>query len=692
MRTGLRRWAAIVTLALAPLQAADLKLSGFGLLKNLELRGALRLLLDDGTERTVFDASFIEDAALVLNAELVEEGFFASEVEAVWRDPAGDEHRIRLDAQLTRTLPRDAVAVSLKLIARPGVRATVQRVRIRGLQAFERAEGRRFFRPDSGLFTPDSARAWSEARMGSGAGELEEALRALGHAEARVRVTQVDLDEASGRVEIEVEVTEGPLYRVDDVGLRVDEGERQPVSVLDGIVGQPWTRASALDAGQALRREFEKRGYPDVSVMWETDAGEPTEDGSERPLRVTARVRPGAEIRVGAVRFEGEVRTREGLLKERTRELRPGDLFDTAEVEAARLRLGRLGVFRRVEVVEADTAPGERSVTFALREDAPWEAAWMLGYGSYEQVRVGIEVSRRNVWGLAHRTRFEAVQSLKGTRADYRYTVPTLFRDTVEATARVFGLQREEQSFDRREYGASVEARRQLPWIKALGTVGFTYEVLSASDVELGTTVTEVEDATVASLDLGLTRDGRDNPIRPTRGVRWSAQAQLARPELGGEVEYERLELAWSWHRPLGDERWLHVGVSQGLLFDHGGDIPLNKLFYPGGESSIRGYAQGEATQRDSAGRFVGVRSAWLVNVEFEQLVTGRWTAVVFTDVLGTAVVMEDWPGDETLASVGLGVRYQSPIGPIRLEYGRNVNPRDGDPGGTLHFSIGFPF
>jgi outer membrane protein insertion porin family len=693
MTGDFKKWTAIIALALLPARAAELELDGFGLLRNLELRGALNLLLDDGKKRTEFDASFIEDAALVLNSELVEEGYFAAEVEAVWTTPAGEEKSARLDARLTQTLPRDTRATRLRLIARPGVRATVERVRIRGLDALTRGEGRRFFRPDTGLFTPDAARAWSEARMRRGASGLEEALRGLGYADARVEVGEVDLDEQSGRVEIDVAVRQGPLWRVSDAGVRVDEGERsEGGAVLDDLVARAWTRTKSLDAAQALRREYEQRGYPDVAVTWEVVNGEPEEDGAVLPVRVTARVRPGVETRVGAVEFDGARRTRASLLEERTRELRTGDYFDPAEVEAARLRLARLGVFRRVETVETDTAPGERAVTFVLREEAAWEAAWMLGYGSYEQVRAGVEVSRRNVWGLAHRTRFEAVQSLKGTRADYRYTVPTLFGDTVEATGRVFGLLREEPSFDRVEYGAAVEARRQVPWIEATGTVGFTYEVLSASNVALGTTVDEVEDATVASLDLGLTRDRRDNPIRPTRGVRWSAQAQLARPELGGEVEYERLELAWSWHRPLGEERWLHVGVSQGLLFDRGGDVPVNKLFFPGGESSIRGYAQGEATQRDGAGLFVGVRSAWLVNLEFEQLVTGRWTVVLFADVLGTATHAEDWPGDETLGSAGLGVRYQSPIGPVRLEYGHNVNPRSGDPDGTLHFSIGFPF
>lgn len=672
---------------------AELKLEGFGLLRNFELRGALGLLLDDGTEREYFNASFIEDAALVLNSELVEEGYFAAEVEAVWKDAAGEEMSARLDAELTRTLPRETRATELRLIARPGVRATVRRVRITGLEAIARSEGRQFFRPDAGLFTPDVARAWSEARMRRGAAGLAEALRGLGYVEAEVEVTKVDLDEASGRVELDVVVNEGSLWRVSEAGVRVDEGERVVGEAgVENLVGRVWTRMVALDAGQVLRREFEQAGFPDVEVTWETEPGAVDAEAGVRPVRVTARVRPGLETRVGEVRFEGVVRTQAGLLEERTRELRAGDLLDPAEVEKARLRLARLGVFRRVEVVEDEVAPGERAVTFVLTEDAAWEAAWMLGYGSYEQVRAGVEVSRRNVWGLAHRTRFEAVQSLKGTRADYRYTVPTLFSDTVEATGRVFGLLREEPSFDREEYGVAVEARRQVPWIDALGTVGFTYEVLSASDVALFTTVDEVEKATVASLDFGLTRDRRDNPIRPTRGGRWSAQVRLARPELGGEVEYERVELAWSWHRPLGEERWLHVGVSQGLLFDRGGEVPVNKLFFPGGESSIRGYAQGEATRRDAGGLFVGVRSAWLVNVEFEQLITGRWTAVLFTDVLGTAAHAEDWPGDETLGSVGLGVRYQSPIGPVRLEYGHNVNPRSGDPDGTLHFSIGFPF
>lgn len=694
MRARASLLAALLVTTQSAARATELSLEGFGPLRNRELRTAITLLLDDGRERAEFDALFVEDAALVLNSELVEEGYFSAEVEAMWRAADGAEGRVRLDARLTESPPRDLRATSLRLIARPGVRAVVERVEFSGLSVIKEEDARRYFMPESGWFTPDAARAWSEARMRRAAVRLRDTLLTRGHLDATVAPRVVRLDPATGRAELAVDVFEGPVWTVAEAAISSDgaEPDAEARAALDSLIAQPWAGAAAQDAAQAIRRAYQRRGFPDVAVEWGAEpitTAEPA-DGT-RAVRVTARTRPGEATRLAGVRFDGVARTRPELLRERSAELRAGDVFDPVKVEEARLRLARLGVFRRVETDAEPAGPGERTAVFSLREEVPWETAWMLGYGSYEQLRGGVEVTRRNLWGLAHRTRFEAVQSFKGTRADYRYTVPTFFKDTVEATGRVFGLSREEPSFDRREYGAAVEARREVPWIGALGTAGFSYEVLRASDVELGATTPGADEAAVAALDLGLTRDRRDNPIRPTSGSRWSAQAQLARPELGGEVSYERVELAWSWHRPLGEDRWLHLGVSQGWIFD-GADAPLNKLFYPGGESSIRGYGEGEATQRDATGRYVGVRSATLANLELEQRVTGRWSAVLFLDVLGTAVNAEDWPGEETLGSAGAGVRYQSPIGPVRLEYGRNLKRRPGDPSGALHFSIGFPF
>jgi outer membrane translocation and assembly module TamA len=121
-------------------------------------------------------------------------------------------------------------------------------------------------------------------------------------------------------------------------------------------------------------------------------------------------------------------------------------------------------------------------------------------------------------------------------------------------------------------------------------------------------------------------------------------------------------------------------------------DLPFNRRFFPGGENSIRGYQEGEASPQDAQGKEVGAECFVLGNVEFEQALTRSFSFVAFVDALGYAREVEHYPASTALVSVGGGIRWKTIVGPVRLEYGHNLNPREGDPSGTLHFSLGFPF
>jgi outer membrane translocation and assembly module TamA len=164
---------------------------------------------------------------------------------------------------------------------------------------------------------------------------------------------------------------------------------------------------------------------------------------------------------------------------------------------------------------------------------------------------------------------------------------------------------------------------------------------------------------------------------------------------LGGSVDYQRIEFGGSYHAPWGQGRWVHVGLNHGIVTTIGTNdatLPVNKRFFPGGDNSIRGYQDGEATPIDADGKFVGAKSYLLLNLELEQALTNKWSAVLFGDALGTAVRLADYPFAEKLYSVGIGLRYQTIIGPLRVEDGRNLDPRPRDPSGSLLFSVGFPF
>ena len=689
---------ALCVLAMMPAVAwagekpAKLTVSGLGWWDNREQRVTLERIL--GEERgPAVDANTVEDAVLLIVSSLAGEGFLRPSIRARLTLTDGRREEFVFDATLSTLLPRDLKAVAVRLEVTEGVRSVVEVVEITGLTAIKQEEALGYFRPNQVPLVGTEARAYSPAKLRRAQASLEEALRQDGYADATVKATVARDDARTGEVDVRVEVNEGPRWMVTDV--KIEGAETTPVIILpeDLPLQEPWSRLWQQDATERVRREFYKAGYADAVVAVDAVASDAM-DG-RRSVAVTVRVTPGQAVTLGGVRFEGNEHTREQVMRRRVR-ADEGDPLNPLALERARYRISRLGVFRSVEVEYEPPAGEVRDAVFTVEELPRWDASLLAGYGSYEQVRGGVEWQQVNLFGRAHTSRFQLVQSLKSTRGEYSYTVPELFGESVDGTARLFGLRREEQAFDREEYGGTAGVRRRIPWIRAEGSLAYTYQSLSNQDNRLTTRALDEDNVKVASIDLGLTKDRRDNPLRPRRGYRLFAQAELASESLGGEVDYQSFDLGATYHTRWGRSRWFHFGLTHGAITQLGAAdgqlIPVNKRFYPGGDSSIRGYQKDEAAPRGPDGRFVGAETYTLLNVELEQAITNTWSVVVFFDALGEAAELAAYPWDERLYSVGLGVRYQTIVGPVRLEYGRNVNPRADDPSGTLHFSVGFPF
>jgi outer membrane protein insertion porin family len=217
--------------------------------------------------------------------------------------------------------------------------------------------------------------------------------------------------------------------------------------------------------------------------------------------------------------------------------------------------------------------------------------------------------------------------------------------------------------------------------------------VLNAADADPGISAQGLPAANVGGVIGELQHDRRDNPLYPRRGYKVFSRFEIGAEPLGGDANYQRFETAAAWHVPLYHGAWLNLGVSHGVVLSASAeDLPFNRRFFPGGENSIRGYQEGEASPRDDQGELVGAESFVLGNVEFEQALTRSFSFVVFVDALGFARQLKDYPASTGLIAAGGGLRWKTIVGPVRLEYGHNLNPRPGDPSGTVHFSLGFPF
>lgn len=675
-----------------PAEPAEIEVNGLGWLKNREQRRALERLLS--TERgPTLDANAIEDAEFLLMSALVEQGYLKPVITTRITGPDGAETSFVFDASLETPLERSLEARRLELEVERGVRYRFTRVRFNGLQAVPAEEAETFFLGERVLIGRGAAQAYSPARLNRAVSGLEAELRRLGYAEATVRASDVRLDDRTGEVEVDVDVVEGARWEA--TGLRTEGAESEVGGLsLQPFVGQPWTQYWEQDVAEAIRNHFYRKGYADVRVRMSRTTGAPL--NGVKHVEALARIEPGPRVTVGEVRFEGAQKTSRTVLARRVRAT-PGEPLDPLSIEQARFRLGRLGVFDRVDVrYEPDSGP-VRDPVFVVKEGRELEANLLLGYGSYEQLRGGVELRQFNLFGRAHQSRLLLVQSLKSSRGEYSYTVPELFGESLDGTARVFGLQREEISFVRQEYGANFSLAAPLRFLGANATAGYTYQALLNDDNTLTTRTADEQHVTAASVDVTIVRDRRDNPLRPRRGYRAYVQAETASEYLGGTVDYQRLEFGGSYHHPAGRGRWIHVGLNHGAITTFGSqtddsELPVNKRFFPGGDNSIRGYQSGEAAPRGADGRFIGAKTYLLLNLELEQALTTKWSVVAFVDALGTAARLADYPFADKLFSVGLGVRYQTLIGPVRLEYGRNVDPRVDDPSGTLLLSVGFPF
>ncbi|MCF3649083.1 BamA/OMP85 family outer membrane protein [Synoicihabitans lomoniglobus] len=686
-------------LATAVAAQPEITVDGTGWLKDGRIERAVRSL-NSTSDATVINANAVEDAVFFAISAVAEDGYLKPTVEAQIERENGESFTHEFDESFANLLPRPLRAVRVDLQVKRGVRYYFDAVIVEGVEPLLAAEDAgKLVVPQAGILALARERVFTPDRLRTGLDQIELALHEKGYAESRTEVVREQQNDETGAVNVSIRVTPGPRWEVGEVTMsEAAEGVVLPSGTV--APGTVWTIGWEQDLVESVRRAHFVAGYPDVRITTHRSPRAPTdaspEETDRRIVAVAVTAVSGPQVTLLRPEFEGAEDLSRGILNRRV-VLGAGEPLNPLLIDESRRRLGRLRSLAGVRVDFEPSQGDERAPVFHLESREPWESSLMFGYGSYEQVRAGFEVRGYNLMRRSHQLRLEAVGSLKSLRSDMVYTVPDLFGETIDANFRLFGLDREELSFQRQEYGATIGlTRRDIPWFSADTTVSYTYQDLLNRENNLATRDTDLTETTTASLTVTMARDRRDNPLNPRKGYRWFAQVEAADRALGGEVGFQRVELGYAWHRPWGDTRWLHVGLSHGSVFTFGETndlaLPVNKRFFPGGENSLRGMQSGEASPRNAGGEFIGAKSFTLVNVELEQALTRRISAVVFWDFLGATAELEDLPWSYDLHTVGAGLRYQTIIGPVRIEYGHNLNPRPLDPKGTLHFSLGFPF
>lgn len=577
--------------------------------------------------------------------------------------------------------------VSLRI--REGPRVRVKEVRFEGLHSVPEEEMRDLIstRPAKILSSSYFVRADVEADA------RVIAQRVLREGRLQVRVEEeIELIQERTATIVTFKITEGKRVGIAEIRFTGNEALRSEelIQALSFNPGDPYSARGVEEQRWVILDVYADRGYPHCKIE-----PEPAEVDLERGEAVlTFRIGEGERSRVGEIRFEGHRVTSDSLLKSRLT-FQSGDWFSREKLRATTDRLYRLGLFESVRTEVRRKAGGRVAVTFRIKERKAGLVRVGVGYGSFEGIRGTLGVSYSNLFGWAKRAEAETRVSGVGNRTALRYIDPSIFLSKWKGKTEVFYEDREDPNFDVLRFGGTASLTHPLVE-KVTFSLGGRLERSQVSDLATGLVAPE-RTLDLRSVSFVLTRAGQDVPANPSRGTFLQAALESAGGRLGGEGDFDKIRTAGAVYVTAIPD-WVVVALSAraGWIFPRDPDegVPIQEQFFTGGEGTLRGFQEKEIIPLDSFGIPTGGGgdSLLVLNAEVRVRIIGNFWGAVFWDA---GNVWEDPDGidvDDLRHSPGLGVRYLTPIGPLRLDWAHKIDREEGERPWELHLSVGFAF
>jgi len=524
-----------------------------------------------------------------------------------------------------------------------------------------------------------------------------------------VRVTEdLTLPESGTAVDVVVTVTEGepvrvtrvevaltgdPLSPADDRAIRTD----LPLEPGDVFTEERYERTAAV-----LRSFYRNRSYARVEVQRRARV-----DVERHAVTVAYQVASGPPSVFGEVTFTGNKRTDEEVLR-RELAFTPGEPFHESLLERTRANLVALNLFRSVRV---DEQPGGAVValTVAVVEAPQHEVRFGVGYDTEEQVR-GIAAWRDfDFLGGARQLGITARASF--LRRDILADFLQPHFPTAGSRTRLLFL---EQQDDEEAYTVTrTRGGPRLEWQPYRTITAFAFYRLEYDS--LGNVNTAIQDSKklidlapknslLSGLGFGFDWNDTDDPIDPRKGWLASTLVEPVGGGLGGELSFVRGVSEVRLYQPLGYNFFVASRARIGAESPTDGtkDVPLFERFYAGGIGSIRGYDRHAVGPRvadvlphvlGSSGRDpIGGRSLIELSLEIRRALTKNLDLAIFADAGQVSRNTLTYPLDSLSYGSGIGVRYRTPVGPIRVDLAFPVAPRNGDPPFQVHVGVGQAF
>lgn len=541
-----------------------------------------------------------------------------------------------------------------------------------------------------------------------------------GYLQAKILSTRTQYNKERDAVTIHVNLDEGPLTIVESVTFEGNSsfGEEELLRATRLRAG-PLRLTQIEDSIARLKSFYKERGYIEMLLL--NERGDVvTYDETNTKANLNFKIFEGPQVRVASIILEGNTFTSDYVIHKEL-EFKNGDLLTPSNLEESVARLQRTGFFGSVEIrtLEEKTNVANRTVLVKVSERDP--GVFTLGAGATNERTLTLRgytgVAYRNLWGTGRGVslRLEGnynVADIKylESRVVLGYLEPYLFDSRVRGRINVTRSSTVtdydiKQVSDVRSTTYSLEK-------------DFTSRILGIWDVWSLATIRDfgLDDSypydtveqNIATTGPQLDLDFRDNPFNPAKGTftRWNAE--YASPQIGSSptIEYWRTTLSFTHYWTVGRlSKQPVVWANQGRMgymknLSHGGGVPWDKKgFTLGGQSTVRGYEAGTQevfpnrqdlglTDTDPTYYLTSDSTMYLIKSELRFPVYESLGGAIFYD--GGSVKIEDLKfTDPYRDSAGFGIRYNTPVGPLSLEWAWKLDARPGEEPWRFHLSIG---
>src|SRR5882757_5296282 len=506
----------------------------------------------------------------------------------------------------------------------------------------------------------------------------------------------------NGPMTITIVIVEGPQYHVRKLAITGYQNTTQQkirllLKMKEGSVYSP---KQLRDDAKGVADAYGSGGYVDLVVQPEgTPAGPALID-------VHYSIEEGVRSFVNRVNIEGNTRTKDKVIRREVL-VAPGDVFNTVRVDITKKRLDNLGYFAKVETYPEDTdIPGRKDLTILVQEKRTGSLSFGGGYSTVDALVGFAELTQGNFdifnWpsftggGQKFRLRLQY-----GTqRKDFILTItePYFLDRRLSLSGQAFFTEANYLSseYNQRNYGFLFELRKPINSYM-YGTLGYTLQDVDIFNVDPSASefIQSQAGSTVESKLLSsLVFDSRDNPLLSRRGQRVTLSPMIAGGFLGGDVQVYAFDLEGSqyFHLPWDTILLINGEIATVNQWGSGNQVPIYERLFLGGSNNLRGFPFREVGPQDQNGEPIGGQTMARSTIEWTFPIIEKARGALFYDM--GFVNSEAWSfGFNHMASdIGIGLRLDLPIGPLRLDYGYPVM-RDGyNGGGHFNFNVGYQF